>query len=745
MTDEGAGRVIELGRLAGGVIALAERGEGGGWGMAVRGAGAVSCVQPQPIRIETYEGNDQVREHAGAYDAFDRDGDGWLGRGAVAVGSSSIAIEDRWRIVGEELRLERSVRVSGDAPGGFLSSAAFEVERPFAWVDVDAFVPGLLYGWSERITGEAIGGVTGYLTGVRQVRIREDRTPAPLAGFYLGDGTSIALLNPEPRGWTTAADAADTEAAALVDDRFRFGAVGGYERDGWVSLAYWFPGTEGEVTYSGTTFPGGQMRRWRRRYHPIRDGLSQHYHLAFRFGRDERFPDFSAAAWRWAWGKLQPMLVPQDIEAARRSLTEMLAATVVGTEDGRSGWPIAQDATTGQLPSVARARALMGFVGRNIESAYFLLRGAERETSETAATFRNKAYAVLESFARLPVSPPEAEGFRLDDGTPAVHIGDRIHLRVLAEGGKYMLRAWRWEHDRGRERPHWRAWCLGLGDWILGQQRENGALPRAVPMGGGKAEAPAAESTYEAVPFLVALAGATGDGRYLDAAIRAGEYCWAAGHFRGVFVGGTIDNPNVIDKEAGTLSLEAYLALFEATGDDRWLRRAKAAADFAETWIFIWDVPMPDGVDDAELAWKHGVSTVGLQLIATGHSLVDTYMAWDVAAYAKLARYTGDDHYLEVARLLLHNTKTMLALPGRTYDLLGPGWQQEHWSLAPRRGQGIHRLWLPWISCSHLEGIYELEGWDPEFFATLAAGRSAGAGGGAVAEAVAGYRLDLRP
>ncbi|MDQ3701793.1 MAG: hypothetical protein M3442_12860, partial [Chloroflexota bacterium] len=196
---------------------------------------------------------------------------------------------------------------------------------------------------------------------------------------------------------------------------------------------------------------------------------------------------------------------------------------------------------------------------------------------------------------------------------------------------------------------------------------------------------------------------------------------WTDGQERGSFVGGTLDNPNVVDKEAGTVSLEAYLRLYEATGGSAWLDHARAAGDFAETWIFTWDVPMPEGTDDAELHWKRGLPTAGLQLIATGHSLVDAYMAFDVAEYAKLARHTGDAHYLEVARLLLHNTKAMLALPGRTYDLAGPGWQQEHWSLAPRRGHGIHRRWLPWLACSHLEGIVALEDFDARLYQELAA------------------------
>ena len=222
------------------------------------------------------------------------------------------------------------------------------------------------------------------------------------------------------------------------------------------------------------------------------------------------------------------------------------------------------------------------------------------------------------------------------------------------------------------------------------------------------------------MPLWLLLTELTGDPRYSVAAIRAGEYSWASGGQReGRFTGGTIDNPDVIDKEAATLSLEAYLALFDATHDPRWLERARAAADVAETWIYTWNVPMAADDPDAALHWKQGVPTTGVQLIATGHSLVDEYMAFDVGEYAQLARDTGDTHYLAVARLLLHDTLAMTALPGRTYDLMGPGWQQEHWSLAPCRGRGMHRGWLPWVTTSHLHGIMALED-DSALYAELA-------------------------
>ena len=66
----------------------------------------------------------------------------------------------------------------------------------------------------------------------------------------------------------------------------------------------------------------------------------------------------------------------------------------------------------------------------------------------------------------------------------------------------------------------------------------------------------------------------------------------------------------------------------------------------------------------------------------------------------------------------------MVALPGRLYDMRGPGWQQEHWSMGPGfrgRGRGGHRFWLPWVSANHLHSITGLEELDAALFKELSA------------------------
>ena len=86
-----------------------------------------------------------------------------------------------------------------------------------------------------------------------------------------------------------------------------------------------------------------------------------------------------------------------------------------------------------------------------------------------------------------------------------------------------------------------------------------------------------------------------------------------------------------------------------------------------------------------------------------------------------LYNLTKDELYLDVARVLLHDTKSMVALPGRPYDVKGIGWQQEGWRMGPgsSRGVGGHRFWLPWVSANHLYGITGLEEYDPALFKKL--------------------------
>jgi len=727
-----------LGRLATGATVSFVREEGEAWGIEIAGAGSPEVSARNPVRIQVFRPPEDVQHLEAGYGSLDHEGEIVTARSQLPLGTHAVlGVEDRWTISGSQFSVERTVTVRGDAPGGFFSAVLLSTRPDVTWPDVDFFSPGVIYA-DPRHNGErSPGGTLNYKA--RRLTIREDRSSAPLFAVSFRDGTSVAILDPSPRGDTTLEEIRTPPGTALVDRRFQFGALGAYQAAGGVEFGFWLPGTTEEVPNGD----GEPVRVWRRRYHPVCDGFQQHYQVVFRFWQHEAFRDLTRNAYHWAWETLAPQVTRLDIDTVRRTLIDHLVERVV-TIEGRTGIPFIIDATTGQVgvirspyappPRPRHAipqddptwwwRAVMGFVGKNIEAADQLLREADSDASPRGQRMRELGLAIIDSFIRMvPMSPPAGTGFNLITGKPSLtnpQYGEWF-LRAPSEDMRMLMEAYRREHARGREHPEWLNWCRQFADWLLTQQRKDGSFPRSWRPGTNEVVEASGTTSYNPVPLFVMLAEETGEQKYLNSALRAAEYVWETSGTRGIFVGGAIDNPNIVDKEAGMLSLEAFLALYEATGEAKWLARGRAAADFAETWIWIWNVPMPEGADDTELHWKRGVPTVGLQgittLVAGG---VDEYMAWSVPSYAKMYRYAGDPHYREVARLLLYNTKAMLALPGRTYDLVGPGWQQEHWGMSSdMRGFGNHRSWLPWVSTNHLRGITGLQDADPELFADL--------------------------
>jgi hypothetical protein len=708
----------EIGGLQGGGRLVSFEANGA-TGVAVLDAGFASARQSKPVQLEFYGGPGQIEDKAAGYDSLEVSPGHALGIAHIpGPTGSDFAFRDEWSIHGAVVELSRTVQVSGTNASGFLSSITLSHPEEHPRTKVDYFAPGMIYGGSAHLSAAAIGGSLTYgPEGHGQVRIREDRLPAPMFGVRFEDGSALTVLDPAPNGETTRADSRDTEVQNMVDERFRFGAIGADLDNGYHSQGFWFPGSEGEVTYRGNTYPGGQVHEWRRRYHPIRDGFVQQYRVQFRFSRGEDFPTYLKHSWRWAYSVLNPPITWQNISAARRAIVDVLASQVQVNAD-RAGIPNAVPAVR-ESERKPNHQAIMGFTGKNLEAAEFLLADAGIDPDKARARKdRNLGLAIFASFIRLRMNPPVGEGFNIDTGEPALAIprDHCVFLRSFGDDMKATLRAYRREQKNGIAHKDWLAWAQGFGNWLLTQQTADGGFPRSWKPGTGEVLDASPQSSYNPVPFLILLSEETGEPRYLKAAERAGEFVWNGGQSGGKFVGGTIDNPDVLDKEAGTLSVEAYLALYEATHDSKWLTRAGMAANYAETWIYLWNVPMPVDADDHLLHWKKGVPTYGTQLIASGHSLVDEYMSFDVDEYAKLGRWTGDGHYLSISKLLLHDTKNMLAVPGRTFDLKGPGWQQEHFSFAPVRGVGLHRLWLPWVATSQLDGIFGLMEFDSSLF-----------------------------
>ena len=284
-------------------------------------------------------------------------------------------------------------------------------------------------------------------------------------------------------------------------------------------------------------------------------------------------------------------------------LLDHLAAHAA-TIDGRTAIPFVLNTITDERQWNYTMVAI-GFVGKNIECADQLLREGDRDSTERGQKMRQTGLAIIASLIKaLEKVPLIGTGYDLATGGPWT--GDHQEwvapwLRNATEGMRVLMHAYRRERSLGREHPEWINWVKSYADWLIQQQRPDGSFPRRWKPGSSEVEESSGTSSYCPVPLLVIMSEETGDPKYQEAAIRAAEYVWTNWGYKGLFIGGTIDNPNITDKEAGMLSLEAFLSLYESTKEPKWLQRC-VAADFNESWIWIRTLmPLTRGF---ELHWK---------------------------------------------------------------------------------------------------------------------------------------------
>jgi hypothetical protein len=712
-----------LGRLeTGGTAYFVQNHASGEWGIEISGAGAPMINQAKPARLEVYRADNDILQFAAGYKTVEKSADGLDARADIPYGSNVVFhIRDHWSLAGAVVSVSRKVEVTGNAPGGFDSSVVFAVDPSVHWTNVNCLAPGAIYGDPTYDGDRSPGGTLNY--AAQRFSMREDILPAPLFALSFASGASVTVLDPSPRGDSTVAETKLT-SPVMTDTRFQFGALGAWQTNGGpIEFGFTYPGTSGMYAF-GTNLPA--RTRWIRRYHPIQQGVAHGYEVSFRFGQNESFREVEKNSWRWAWDTLKPAVYYIDVEQMRRVLIDHLEAQAA-TIDGRTAIPFAIYTLETNKPQWNWTMAEMGFVAKNIECADQLLREGDRDPSERGQKMRATGLAIISSMIRaLPTVPLQGTGYDLATGkswTGDHHEWLAPWLRQATEDMRVLMRAYRRERTLGREHPEWFAWVKQYVDWLIQQQRADGSFPRRWKEGSNEVAESTGTTSYCPVPLLVIMSEETGDPKYQQSALRAAEYIWTNFGSRGLFVGGASDNPNITDKEAGMLSMEAFLSLYDSTKDAKWLERAQAAANYAETYIWIWNLPMPLDATDAQLDYKKGVPTIGVQGITTrGAGGADEYLDWAVPSYAKLYNLTKDPHYLDVARVLLHDTKSMVALPGRQYDMRGIGWQQEGWSMGPgRNGRGVggHRFWLPWISANHLYGITGLEEYDPVLFKML--------------------------
>ncbi len=597
--------------------------------------------------------------------------------------------------------LDRHVAIDrvGQGDKGFSSRFSLSPNAPTAMADCDFFAPGIWYKDNAHVPPQALAS---YLSD-HFFYFREDRLPLPLV-MQRDRRTRVTLTLAHLDG-DPATFAGEDGLDRIIDARMQFGALGIQNTDR-PSPTFLFPGTEGERTYIyGSSRQGN---RWAYRSHPVRAGVPHHYRLLIWASKTPDFPAAVRDTWRTVYALQNPPVIKADLAKVYRDGIGLLAA-YCHPYHGVISVPFAAAVPDG---TVVDTSSQMGFVGQALPAAFLLLQDGLETGNQNAV---GQASAVVDFWAQHSLTPSGMPKTWYDvhpDGTFTFR-NYHTFLRVASDGMDGALQAWNAMRRRGRDRPEWLAFCRRYGDWLVGAQNADGSYFREYDFDGKPAvrstdarskDPRSKDTTDHPIRFLVDLYKATGDTRYRDAAQRAGEFCLGSVHETYAYVGGTPDNPNVLDKEAGVMALDAFLSLYDLAHDKSWLRAATQAADYSETWVYAWNIPMPPG--DPNIVFPKGRRTEGLSLIATGHSGADSYMAYAPFFFYRLWLLTGEAHFRDAARMLLHDTKQMLDWDG-SLGYAYPGLQTEALSLPPLRGHG-QTHWLPWLTVAQIEPLVRL-------------------------------------
>lgn len=160
---------------------------------------------------------------------------------------------------------------------------------------------------------------------------------------------------------------------------------------------------------------------------------------------------------------------------------------------------------------------------------------------------------------------------------------------------------------------------------------------------------------------------------YLQAAMKAGDvYAVRSLNMREPYWGGTLD-ASCEDKEGAFAALQGFVALYDATDEERYLEWAKHALDVVLTYLVVWDIDMPAG-----RLRSHDFKTRGWTAVSVQNQHIDVFGVLIAPWVYRMGVITGDTMLKEAALLMFRSC-------GQLVDPYGSqGEQPQHTNYAQR-------------------------------------------------------------
>lgn len=638
---------------------------------------------------------------------------------------SELAFNDVYESAGSGFKISREVTVLKNVDDiGFATKLSFVLAASDNIRDYDYFAPANWYRQNEWARPTNMG----YDIDCEYFWRNEVVYTLPLFAAQNRSSGEMAMLS----RWAadvTMRDHTLVQSEHVVDRQFTIGSIGiskpesktlnylyyGFplrkdistKRDG-LMIDYTYPGMDGELS-RGSGYNIDYMFRTKtitRVYHPMETDFSQNYAIAVNFGQYNGFYPMMKDAWRTAYARLKDTVYQVDQELQYRNCMETL--TKLTRQYGDSwGLPFAC-----QLPHMdfSSISFQFGFVGQQPGIGYQLIRYGDKENKIESY---QKGLNIINFWVRTAMT---------DIGAPQNCYNPTLKgfepypfwTRMIADGLENILDAYVYMRKKGEEKPAWLEFCGKSADWLVRIQNEDGSWYRAYNTNDGSMRMDSKANTISVVRFLIQYYLVTGDERCKQAALKAGEWSYNNIYKNMEYRGSTCDNTDVLDNESGIYAIFGFLALYDLTGEKKWLEALIGAADFTETWTYTWSFPV-------RCLWPNHPFTKnsfsGQSPVTVGGGGGDMYMAACSYVYYRLYVITGDEHYRDFAEFIHNNTRQANDVDG-SFGYAFPGLSNEGGSFSQQTYTGNFH-WLPWVTYVEIDptsrlydtfGAYDIAG-----------------------------------
>ena len=317
-----------------------------------------------------------------------------------------------------------------------------------------------------------------------------------------------------------------------------------------------------------------------------------------------------------------------------------------------------------------------GFTGQQIPMAYhMLLYGVKHNDADSIQNGIN----VLNFWVR-------DAGMICDSGVPMIWyeggqcrwMGYPTFTRMAADAMEGLLDAYRvaLAHDLSADtRELWHEAVVAAAEWMVRCQNSDGSWYRCYNYNGtyydpnnessgvtwdpgNVARSSSKTSTTMFVRFLGKMYEMTGEDKYLQSIIKAGDFILQELYGRHYWVGGTCDNPDSIDKEAGVFAMYAFDTLYTLTGEQKYLDALEEATIFTMSTVLVPSFKIDPTASDAKVAspLKSGYCD-GMSFITCNHNGIDNYAAFIYYELFRVYAFTGKEAYFREAEFIQQNTK----------------------------------------------------------------------------------------